>query len=83
MRIEPSQTNDFYSCQPVNPITQFSLLTIENNHNYLVIRSVYGSCSMYYIITNMTLGNLLFIYCSMLWFLYINRYMNSDFSIMQ
>ena len=46
---------------PVKPITIFLLLTIENNHNYLVIRSVYRSCSMYNIITNMTLGNLLFI----------------------
>ena len=33
---------------PVNHMTIFLLLTIENNHNYLVIIGIYSSCSMYY-----------------------------------
>ena len=46
---------------PVNPMTIFPLLTVENNHNYLVIIGVYSSYCIYYIITNITFGNLLFI----------------------
>ena len=41
----------------VNHMTIFPLLTIRNDHNYLLIMGVYSTCSMYYIITNMTFGN--------------------------
>ena len=42
-------------------MTIFLLLTIENNRNYLVTIGVYSPFSMYYSITNMIFGNLVFI----------------------